>query len=161
MDHVVLNFEKHFRASSILKPNQRDKIALMHSLKCKIVSGIITLSPSRLICRAHPDVYKPLDALDDDELDDASEEALETATKKGDEKLKNDGSKSADKDKEDKKSDDKKEEGKKSEDKKQNDSKPEHKKPKAIKEDAHNNGSDKKPKQGDERKNESKVARSG
>jgi hypothetical protein len=161
MDRVVLNFEKHFHASSILKPSQRDKIALMHSLKCKIVSGIITLSPSRLICSAHPDVYKPLDALDDDELDDASEEALETATKKGDEKLKNDGSKSADKDKEDKKSDDKKEEGKKSEDKKQNDSKPEHKKPKAIKEDAHNNGSDKKPKQGDERKNESKVARSG
>lgn len=44
MDLVVLNFEKHFHASSILKPNQRDKIALMHSLKCKIVSGIITLS---------------------------------------------------------------------------------------------------------------------
>ena len=39
--------------------------------------------------RAHPDVYKPLDDLDDDELDDESADDLDTATKKGDEKLNN------------------------------------------------------------------------
>jgi len=41
--------------------------------------------------RAHPDLYKPLDELDDDELDDESADALETATKKGDEKPNNNG----------------------------------------------------------------------
>jgi hypothetical protein len=117
-----------------------------------------------LIFRAHPETYKPIDALDDDDLDDASEEALETATKKGDEKLKDDESKGAsqkdDKNDKDEKKDDKKQK-QEAKDKKSEDTKPEHKKPKAAKEDAHNNGSDKKPKRGDERKNESKVARSG
>lgn len=35
-------------------------------------------------------MYKPLDELDDDQLDDQSADAPETATKKGDEKVNND-----------------------------------------------------------------------
>src|SRR5271154_4541493 len=58
----------------------------MHLRKCKIVSGM-QLQSFLLISRAHPDVYKPLDVLDDDELDGESTEAPETATEKGDEKL--------------------------------------------------------------------------
>jgi hypothetical protein len=48
-----------------------------------------SLSISLVDVRAHPDVYKPLDDLDDDELDDESADDLDTATKKGDEKLNN------------------------------------------------------------------------
>jgi hypothetical protein len=88
--------------------------------QCKIVLGIFLLFGSN--CRAHPEVYKPVDSLEDDELDDTSEEAIETAVKKGDEKLNG-----------------------------ENDKKP-------IKSDEKNGG---KPKQGDERKNENNVARSG
>jgi hypothetical protein len=84
MVHVENNSAKHFRVLYTPRPNQRDKIALMHSERCKIVSGIKSRSVDG---RAHPDVYKPFDALDEDELDDSSADALDTATKKGDEKL--------------------------------------------------------------------------
>jgi hypothetical protein len=38
-------------------------------------------------------VYKPFDGLDEDELDDTSADALDTSTKKGDEKLNQDSGK--------------------------------------------------------------------
>jgi hypothetical protein len=79
------NFVKRFHVSFIRQRNQKDKIALTHLQKCKIVFGnqIFVL----VNCRAHPDIYKPLDVLDDDEVDDASMESMEPATETGDEKL--------------------------------------------------------------------------
>jgi hypothetical protein len=123
---------------------------------------------------AHPDVYKPLDALDDDELDDISEEALETATKKGDEKLETHSSDKKDnksskeekkgkeekKDKGEKKHDDGATTGDKSQDK-QEPQKHEKNKKSSDKKPSANDPGEKKPKQGDERKNESVVPRSG
>jgi hypothetical protein len=44
MDRVVLNFEKLLRVLSTLKRNQKDRIALMHSEKCKTVSGNFVIS---------------------------------------------------------------------------------------------------------------------
>jgi len=91
--------------------------------------------------RAHPDVYKPMDVLDDDDddLDPTSTEALETATKEGDKEL------------------DQKKTGKPKEEKEGGGSKKHEEGEKVSLE--HQNG--KKPKQGDERKNEKVVARSG
>ena len=51
----------------------------------------VSSSISSVDVRAHPDLYKPLDELDDDELDDESADAPETATKKGVENLNNNG----------------------------------------------------------------------
>ena len=51
----------------------------------------VSSSISGIDVRAHPDLYKPLDALDDDELDDESADAPQTATKKGVENLNNNG----------------------------------------------------------------------
>lgn len=91
---------------------------------------------------AHPEVYKPMDALDDDDLDETSSEALETAAKKGDEKLDSKDTKGTPKNKREEKDDD------------------------AIpatevKPTAKGSQGGKKPKQGDEGKNENLVARSG
>jgi len=93
--------------------------------------------------RAHPDVYKPIDALDDDDdddLDQTSTEALETATKEGDKEL------------------DQKKAGKAKEEKEGGGSKKGEEEKKVV--DLERPGV-KKPKQGDERKNENVVARSG
>lgn len=52
----------------------------------------VSPSVSDVNIRAHPDLYKPFDASDDDEeLGDESTDAQESATKKGDEKLNNNG----------------------------------------------------------------------
>ena len=88
MVSVENNSEKHSHVSSTQQKNQKVKIVLTHLQKCKIVSGISSISGVDL--RAHPELYKPLDELDDDELDDGSADAPETATKKGDGKLNND-----------------------------------------------------------------------
>ena len=107
-----------------------------------------------------------MDALDDDELDDISEEALETATKKGDEKLDNKSSQQKDdnpaskhdkKDKEEKKHD----KGETSEDKSQGKQEAQKHEKNAKKSLGEDSQVGKMPKQGDERKNESVVPRSG
>ena len=98
--------------------------------------------------RAHPDVYKPMDVLDDDndDLGPTSTQALETATKEGDKQLDQ-------KDKEGAKED----KGKPKEVKKGENSK----KPEKGKEDNLEHQAGQKPKQGDERKHENVAARSG
>jgi hypothetical protein len=137
---VDLNSAKHSNASSALKPRKRAQTVSLPSLKCKTVSGISFIYS--VDSSAHPELYAPIDALEEDELDSPSTDAPETATKQGDEKL------SESKREEDKKETKNKEvEGKKKGDKKG---------------DIRLQGSGgKKPKQGDERKNESVIARSG
>ena len=80
--------------------------------------------------KAHPEVYKPMDELDDDDddLDPTSMEALETGTKEG---------------------------------VMEHDQKRTERKPEGEKEVNWEHQRDKRPKQGDERKNENIVARSG
>lgn len=106
--------------------------------------------------RAHPDVYKPMDALDDDEddLDPTSTEALETATKEGDKQL---DQKDKGKSKDDSEGDNQKQKGKPKEEKHGDGSK----KPEKGKEASLEHQGGKKPKQRDERKHENVVARSG
>jgi intermembrane space import and assembly protein 40 len=97
--------------------------------------------------RAHPDVYKPFDALEEDELDDTSAEALETATKKGDEQLESHDEEKPKKDAEKKESKKAKEEPKKAQGKNEKQT--------------HTEKHDNIAKEGDERKNEDHVARAG
>jgi hypothetical protein len=129
MVHVENNSAKHSRVLYTPRRSQRDKIVLMHLERCKIVSGI----NSRFVdSRAHPDVYKPFDGLDEDDLDDASVDALDTVTEKGDEKLNQDSGK---------------------------DEKPNKDKMESKGDTGKGNADRKPPKMGDERKNEDHFAR--
>jgi len=97
-----------------------------------------------------------MDVLDDDEddLDPTSTEALTTATKEGDKQL---DPKDKGKSKDEKEGDNQKQKGEPKEEKHGDGSK----KPEKGKEASLEHRGDKKPKQGDERKHESVVARSG
>lgn len=73
--------------------NRRAKRSRLYRRICRN-ARLFQVSPSisDVNIRAHPDLYKPFDASDDDEeLGDESADAQESATKKADEKLNNNG----------------------------------------------------------------------
>jgi len=82
------NSEQLFHALSIQQLNRRERIVLKRSRQCKTVSGIPHYLRIKRYLQlevnighsAHPEEYAPMDDLDDDELDEESPEAFETAT---------------------------------------------------------------------------------
>jgi hypothetical protein len=91
MEPVDLSSVKHLGASSSQQRIQREKTVLTHSRLCKIASGKYHLFPLSkwlmLDTRAHPEEYAPMVGPEDEEFNDESEAAVESATRLRDENL--------------------------------------------------------------------------